>query len=266
MNKSTCFIFILLLFNSCNQRGKNNSTDHNPFFKVPVIIQSPTEATIEFFNPGFVEQTWPRYLGKYKFTDTLKLSQNLETADTSGWKDKLWKSSLFNNTDSFQTDGFQIVADYEATLYYIYRGFQSKGNYYYPVYAVNETSHTKIFIAKDSYVFALQEACDTNNYDRWEPIEGRGFDFCGSGYFGLKVHPGEFVLFLVPKYQGPEKTLMRVRLQLGDNIYTSNSFQGKMSYNQFSIKKDSGFYEELKKNKASAIQWIFYGSIPKDFD
>jgi hypothetical protein len=265
MNRSSYFFLTLLFFCSCAQKDKKNSIDGKAFFKIPAVIQSPAKGTTEFFNAVFLEETWPKFLGKFKFTDTLRFAENLENTDTSGQRDKLWEYSFFKNKDSLQTDGLQIVADYNTNLRYK-ENYQPNGNYYYPVYAVNETSQTKIFIAKDSYVFALQEARDTNNHDRWEPIEGKGFDFCGNGYFGLKVHPGEFVLFLVPKYQGSENTLMRVRLKVGDNIYVSNSFPGKMNYKQFSVKKDSWLGEELNKNKASAIKWMFYGSMPKDFN
>lgn len=144
----------------------------------------------------------------------------------------------------------------------------SNGYFYFPVYVVNETSRTKLFIGKDSYVFGIQEAIDTSKWvsGEWRPIESRGNDFCGNGYFGLKIHPGEFVMFLVPKYEGSEKQTMRVRLQIGESIYISHSYEGTFNLKQFDVKKESWIYDRLQVDKSSTIQWMFYGATPKGFD
>ncbi|MBK6839003.1 MAG: hypothetical protein IPG90_12750 [Bacteroidetes bacterium] len=106
-------------------------------------------------------------------------------------KNEVWSS------DTLRTDGFEIYSDYKTKVSKIdYTGM--KGKYFYPVYLVNHTPTTKVMIGKDSYVFAIQEALDTNH--DWRPIEGSGFEFCGNGYWGLKIYPKEFLTFLIPKY------------------------------------------------------------------
>ncbi|MBK9525698.1 MAG: hypothetical protein IPO39_13415 [Bacteroidetes bacterium] len=164
------------------------------------------------------------------------------------------------SSDTLRTDGFEIYSDYKTKVSKIdYTGM--KGKYFYPVYLVNQTPTTKVMIGKDSYVFAIQEALDTNH--DWRPIEGRGFEFCGNGYWGLKIYPKEFLTFLMPKYQGNYKTKIRVRIKIGDIIYVSKPFEGTINEKQFyHNKKDDYHYKRLLENRASAIQHLFYGAEP----
>jgi hypothetical protein len=124
----------------------------------------------------------------------------------------------------------------------------------------------KIFIGKDNYVFAIQEASDTSDGVRWYPIEGKGFDFCGNGYFRRKIQPKEFIMFLFPKYSGLEEIMLRIRLKIGDDLIISKPFKGKINRNQFNLKRDSWFYNNLKETKGSSVNGIFYGAFPKDID
>ncbi|HAD13931.1 MAG TPA: hypothetical protein DCF33_16015 [Saprospirales bacterium] len=253
----------MLTLASCNQKNKKTDTDKRNF-QIPVVVQVPTKDTIEFFKSDFLNDVWFEFYGKYKFTDSLHFGEHRER-DTTYRKDYISEYSRLRKDDTLTTDGFQIFVDYKTTIYHR-EEYLTRGNYYFPVYVVNETSRTKVFIGKDSYVFGLQEAIDTSRWDEWRPIESKGFDFCGNGYFELKVHPGEFVMFLVPKYEGGEKQLMKVRLQVGESIYFSQSYEGTFNRKQFITKKDTWAYDRLKENKASAIQWIFYGATPKGYD
>lgn len=114
-------------------------------------------------------------------------------------------------------------------------------------------------------MFAIQEALDDNG--DWRPIEGRGFDFCGNGYWGLKIHSNEFMTILFPKYAGDFKTKIRVRIKNHDIIYVSRPFEGTINKKQFYFGKDRDYhYCEDDKNKTGAIQHVFYGSIPLELD
>lgn len=263
MNRSINILLLLFIFSACKQQDKEVVTI-NRDFQLPNIVQDPTKDTIEFISTDFLNDSRFRFCGKYKFTENLHFNNRCKL-DTTYGKDFSCEYSNQIENDSLSSDGFQIYADYKTTLYRKDEDMR-KGEYYFPVYIVNETSRTKVFVGKDSYALGLQEAVDTSTFGQWRPIECRGFDFCGNGYFGLKVHPGEFVVFIAPKYAGETKGLMRIRLQVGESVYLSKSFIGSYNPKQFIIKKDSWPYERLKIDKASAIQWLFYGADPKGYD
>jgi hypothetical protein len=263
MTKQLIAILCLLPLITCKNQGKIN-IEVNRDFKIPIAIQEPTKDTIHLSKSDFLDHASFRFYGKYKFADTINLDKKLY-AHEAYIDDFISEYSGPRGDDTLTTDGFQLFADYKTNIYTKYR-HEKKYNNYFPVYVVNETSQTKVFIGKDSYVFGLQEAVDTSYYDTWRPIESKGFDFCGNGYFGLKVHPGEFVVFLVPKYEGDEKQPMRIRLKVGESIYLSQSYEGVFNRKQFNIKKDTWSHRMLKEDKVSAIQWLFYGAIPKGYE
>lgn len=266
MSKPTIIIPLLLqLIMSCtfpDQPAVNVRKD----FVLPVVVQGPAEDTIEYLKADFLGMGDFRFAGKSKFSDTLLLDKDGFLRDTTSVTDILQEYSGPAPKDSLATDGFQIFPDYNASIHYKDEYF---GNTlcYFPVYVVNETSSTKIFLGKDSHVFAIQEAIDTTGGGKhWRPIEAKGYDFCGNGDFGIKVHPGEFVMFLVPKYQGNEKNAMRIRLKIGESLYISRFYDGTFSARQFNISNASWFYRYLGNEKNRISYESFYGAIPKGYD
>jgi hypothetical protein len=167
----------------------------------------------------------------------------------------------YKERDSITTDGFQIFADYKTTIKVADDGNVGRG-VYYPVYLVNETNRTKLFIGKDRHAFAIQEAQDTARYRYdWKAIEAKGFDFCGNGYFGLKVHPGEFVMFLAKKYAGPDTTLMRIRAEVGEHVYISQPFTGSLSFKQFRVGEGMG-----NSHHYLNVYYNYHGALPKNIE
>lgn len=247
-------IIFLTLF-SCRQQETKETKEQA--FKCPIIIQPKTSDTIEFFNTNFIRESFPKFAGKSKFCDTLNIpikykSDSLTIKDLSeiGW---------FNYSDTLTTDGFELFTDYKSTVSRIDHN-DSKGNYFYPVYIVNQTPTTKILFGS---LEAIQEAKDKRG--QWKPIEGERLLFCGTGdSWGLKIFTNEFFTFLMPKYEGKYKTKMRVRIRIGDNIYVSTAFEGRINENQFYLDKEkyTYLYQSLLKNKAKAIQELFYGAAP----
>jgi hypothetical protein len=240
--------------------SEKKTSSNSSTFKLPVVLQNPTTDTIEFTKSDYLSETWFVFMGKHRFTDTVIINDH-EIIHENYRADFVDENHIWDSMNP-PSEGFQIFADYKTTVYEKDDYFE-KGYYCFPVYVANETSRTKFFIAKDNYAFGIQEAADSSFYDIWRPIEGKGFDFCGNGSFGLKVHPGEFIMLLVPKYEGNEKGLMRVRLQIGESIYLSNSFNGMFNRKQFDPKKGTLFYDVVKRNDPTGIQRVFYGSVPK---
>lgn len=231
------------------------------FFSKPIISQTLYSDSIVLFSKDFVDDYFPRYLGKYKFTDTLKIIDG-RISDVANVKD-YFNDRLVGQTDTTLTDGLEIVTDYSSNVAWNYYN-SINSNCYYPVYIINQTPNKKALLGKDSHIFGLQEALDTNG--RWRPIEGRARDFCGHGYFGLNIEPKEFVTVLFPKYKGNYKTKIRVRIKNGDNIYISQSFDGLINEKQLYLEREGYFYKELAENKSSAIEHLFYGAKPYGTD
>jgi hypothetical protein len=224
-------------------------------FKKPVIIQPANKDTVKYMKKDFLDDFFPVFEGKHKFTDTLFISIKW-TKDTTYRKDFIWEYKG-SDTDSFMSDGFEVVPDYSTT---VYRNNYGSTFACYPVYIINQTPTIKEFFGKDDYLFGLEEALDSNK--GWGPIEGRGFDFCGNGYWGLKVHPHEFLVVLFPKNIGTYKTKLIVRIRNGHNIYVSNSYEGTINKKQFYLTRNGYLYGKLVEDKASAIRVWFYGSQP----
>lgn len=255
--KNLITILTILAVVSCGQQHKNEYVGTT--FNFPIIVQPTTTDTMEYFKANYITHSWSDFVGKSKFCDTLKLSIRRD-GDTLIYNEDFIDEGEIWRSDSLKADGLELFPDYKSTVSRIDH-YSRKGGYFYPVYIVNQTPATKKFIGKDSYVFAIQEALDTNR--NWRPIEGRGFDFCGNGYWGLKIHPKEFLTILMPKYQGTFKTKIRVRIKIGDIIYVSNPFEGTINERQFYLDKEDGYhYKQLVANRASAIQHLFYGAEP----
>jgi len=256
--------FIILILLGCSSKKKTDNLAKDKF-RLPTISQSETTDAVNFFKEENVVEVWPKFIGQFKFADSIYYTGEREKRDAVSGKQYLWEQRVFE-FDTLSSDGLQVLADYESSIIYVDKSIDTIAHYFYPVCVVNETAEPKVFIGKDSYVFAIQEALDTSDYSRWYAIEGRGFDFCGNGYFRRKILPNEFIMFLVPKYSGSEKTLLRVRLKLGDNLIISKPFKGVINRNQFSIDKGSWFYKELKETKGTSANWMFYGAATKNSD
>lgn len=254
---------ILMLFGCSSKRQADTSTRDR--FKLPVIIQKKASGTVAYFTEENVVEVWPKFIGQFKFTDSIYYYGEEEKRERRTQDQYLWEQKAFT-FDTLSADGLQVFPDYESSVIYKDKDVDTGAHFFYPVYIVNETMESKVFIGKDSYVFAIQEALDTSDYSRWYAIEGRGFDFCGNGYFRRKIQPGEFVMFLFPKYSGSENTLLRVRVKVGEDLIISKPFKGVINQNQFSIKKGDWYYDQLKKSKEAAANWMFYGAAIKDID
>ncbi|RYU93800.1 hypothetical protein [Emticicia agri] len=258
-------IALLAIFAACTTNHPTTETA-KPVFHIPVVVQEPTKDTVEFIKAYTLRHVYFNYLGKYKFTDTLKLAENPER-DTIFLNDEIIGYSHIRAGDTLNTDGFQIFVDYKTSIHknqYKHMGYH-ESNYYFPIYIVNETSRAKLFIAKDRYMFGIQEAMDTTDSRGFKPIEYRGHDFCGNGYFGMIVRPGEFILGLIPKYEGNEKQSMKIRLRIGPQIYFSPEYSGTFNREQFILKRDKWGYLSLEDCNTNTIKSQFYGAIPKGY-
>jgi hypothetical protein len=251
-------ILPMLILTACG--SETNKQVDRKSFSPPFVYQETTNDTINLFKEDYISYFWAELISKRKFCDTLKLSIRPESDTTTFNSNDLLYECYYPALDSFGLDGLEVYPDYKTTVSRI--DFDRRtGKFYYPVYIVNQTPNTKLFIGKDSHVFAIQEALDEEDY--WRPIEGQRIIMCGNGYWGLKIHSDEFITVLFPKYEGDFKTKLRVRIQNRDIIYVSMPFDGVINRSQFILNKERNYhYEMLIEDKAFAIQHLFYGAEP----
>lgn len=250
-------IFSLFLF-SCNSSDKKyNNKDER--FTFPVLIQQTKFDSLEEWRTDGINEIFPEFVGQFKFTDTVNFDKERQDRNIDETQSR-WEYNVYE-FDTLSSDGLQIYTDYEKTIISKLYSGATTGSACFPVYVVNETTEPKVFVGKDNYVFAIQEAVDKNDYNSWYAIEARGFDFCGNGYFRRKLMPKEFIVFLMPKYSGTDTTYFRARIRNGESIIISKPFKGTFSSRQFTVRKDNHRAKDLKDMD---YKWMFYGASNKE--
>lgn len=252
------FMICTLFLFSCNTSDKTLDKNSNDF-KFPVLIYKTKFDSLYQWRADGINEIFPKFIGQYKFTDTVNFDNERQIRNIDE-KQYRWERDVYG-FDTLSSDGLQIYTDYDKTIISkLYYG-ATKGSPCFPVYVVNETTKPKVFVAKDSYVFAIQEAVDTSSYNSWYAIEARGFDFCGNGYFRRKLMPMEFIVFLMPKYSGTDTTYFRTRIRNGESVIISKPYKGVFDKRQFTVTNDNIWAKELKKLD---YKWMFYGARNKE--
>jgi len=252
--KKSCLLFILAVWAACSQEEAVKPV----VFKKPIVVQMPFEDSARYLSYNFMNGSYPEFIGKSPFSDTLTVTME----GRLHYKDRdIVFPELIGITDTTRTDGLELFTDYSSTIVRNPYGLEL-AEYNYPVYIVNQTSGVKVISGKDSHLFGIQEALDSNG--NWRPIEFKGHDFCGVGRYGVKLYPNEYALLAFPKYQGNFKTKLRVRIKNGNNIYVSQPFDGTINERQFYLEKDEYLRKSLLEYKAEIIENTFYGAWPME--
>ena len=254
---SKLFTILLVSLIACSPADKSHDKNVGRF-RLPIVIHQAKFDSLEPWKAEGINEIFPKFIGQFKFSDTVNFDQEREARNIDE-KQSTWEYKVFD-FDTLSSDGLQIFPDYERTVVAkIYDG-ATKGSLFFPVYVVNETEEAKVFVAKDDYVFAIQEAVDTSSFNSWYAIEARGFDFCGNGYFRRKLMPKEFIAFLMPKYSGTDTTYFRTRIKNGESVIISKPYKGNFDKKQFTVTKDNHWAKDLEKID---YKWMFYGARNK---
>ncbi|WP_100338707.1 hypothetical protein [Hymenobacter chitinivorans] len=196
-------------------------------------------------------------VGRFSFANRL----NLQKPDSLGAdRYELDSGQPFRWADSLNTDGLELIADYQTSLPFRESG-ELPARLVYPVYIVNSTPRAKLLCGKDSWTYAIQEARDRTG--QWRPIESKGPESCGNGEWILKIRPRQMVVLLVDKYQGSFKTRLRLRLSNGNSQYVSAAYEGWISETQFLPTQRER--RLLAKDKL-AVAGLYYGALPALID
>ncbi len=258
MGYSKFFIFLSIGFFGCSKNETNNE------FQFPQIINSQLleNDTSILFEADSISGVYPAFIGKFKFDELIDINPSKSNSKLNG--DFIFEKKFLDLTDSIDANGFELEVDYHKEIPYN-RYFEIDPVYYthYPVYFINSTKSDKLFLGKDSWAYGIQEASTKKGGWRWQAIEHKGFDFCGNGKWGIVVHPNEFVLVLVKKYKGDFETSLRVRFQVGQNIYVSLPFEGKINKKQFDVPDSSYIGKIINDNDPREISWFLMGAETK---
>jgi hypothetical protein len=268
MNRYAIVISLLCELMLCCTSPNQPKADISREFHIPIIIQESSKDTLNYHSADCISEADFDFIGKFKFTDTLTLKKYdegyLNAKHLIPHTDIVFERSSPKPLESLATDGFQIIPDYKTTIC-PEKKYEGTSFCYFPVYVINETSATKAFFAKGHRVFGIQEALDTSSGSlQWRPIEHKPIEVCANGSFIVNVHPGEFIMFLAPKYQGELKRGMRIRLMVDESLYISAPYQGTFSAKQFDMSKESLLYNFTKNSRFPL--WSFYGAIPRELD
>ena len=141
-------------------------------------------------------------------------------------------------------DGFQIFDDFFNDIG-IWVDSLNEGRFYYPLYLVNETSHTlKIPIDKNG-PRVLQELW-IFWHGQLKNLEILPIERLDKGNFwgedAMIIPPRNFAMFLLPKYDGDFKTDIRCRITIGDNEYLTENH-------------GTGVNRELLKSFGEKLYW-----------
>ena len=260
-----CHLFFgmgTLMVMGCQQDRSAASSPLAPFI-LPAIappkhqLPIPDSATAEC-----IRRVYPPFMGRFSFASHIAL----EKPDSVSPDERLTDFAQFRaleDSNNLGTDGLEIATDYNQSVVYQEPG--GSGPYArvfpsqraFPVYVANTSPHRKLLYGKDGHVFAIQEAKDRDG--QWRPIESKGADFCDSGEWILKLRPGQMGVFLMNKYSGEYKTLLRVRLQNGESRYVSAPYKGQINERQFAVTSQER--RSLQENPG-AIQRLYFGAVP----
>ena len=224
-------------------------------------------------QPGHLTEASNVFLGKFSNRDSIILPVDLQDYPTGYTAEDLFFE--YENRCGFQEypmDGFQVYPDASSSMIFNTARFHQQNEMeswvFYPVYVVNETGSAKYFHLQNSIMLAIHEAIDNdddNPLTTWSPIEHRPPMNCTRSDKYIKVLPGEFLMFMMPKYHGHHVTMLRVRIRNGDNTMVSQPFPGNIDQNQFLFKAGDDVNKSIDY-WPGYLDWFFYGAVPKGFD
>ncbi|PWJ38659.1 hypothetical protein [Sediminitomix flava] len=106
-----------------------------------------------------------------------------------------------------------------------------------PVYIFNLDTTKQIYLeTQDGRVLMICEAKDDKG--KWKPIEYWQYSWCGNSYYDSELKRNECAVIKVLNFGGSFETELRYKLKNYDSVYYSNSFQGSIDINQFTLPKD----------------------------
>lgn len=192
--KNNIYLILITLIFACKP------TLNEPLvFRIPEVVNTANLDTADIVKPRTLYNgEFPVEIGPFSFKDSIiDLSADI-IWDTNQIIEVGIESSEYLET-KLRNIKFQIIPDYNQTLFYKYKNDVTT---VYPVFIVNSTNESQIFQTHSTYSCASEYYYGDREED-WISIESIGsssFSFCGccSGYFD--VYPKQYFILLFPKY------------------------------------------------------------------
>jgi len=99
-----------------------------------------------------------------------------------------------------------------------------------PVYIANLSSDIRYLKGISGHIYITQQAKDRNN--KWRDIETPIRGNCDMVKYICELHPNDFVLTTVLRFNGNYKTQLRIKLEANKQTYYSEPFAGFIDYLQ----------------------------------
>ncbi|QNR25170.1 hypothetical protein [Croceimicrobium hydrocarbonivorans] len=261
-SNKTILLLSILVLTSCQ---RNQSTFPPKEFKYPKLFNSQILDSIQStpFEAKRISEVFPIFIGKFKYQDSIDVNPlNIDSTQINNFI----QNDLQNDwLDSLDINGLELLIDPNTSVPFSKSyNFGGSPRDYFPVYFVNSTNKDKVFYGKDGHVFGIQEAKEKRN--QWHPIEVKGYDFCGNGRWAMIIHPQEFVVVLMQKYQGDYETEIRSRFKIGENIFVSKPYEGSIFKSQFSLPDSSYLLRTREHWNKDPSNWYFYGAHLKEYE
>lgn len=222
--------------------------------------------------PRFMPRSQPVFIGKYTFRDSLELPADLGAVRDMTSTDVIFSYEARYRRLYLPMDGLQLIPDPDATVIFntsrYHPEYEQQSLLFYPVYVVNETEGVKYLHLFNDEPLAIQEAKESlqsSSSSTWRPIEKRKAMGCTAAERYVRINPGEFVMFIMPKYDGYVFTDIRVRLRNGANTIVSKPFPGYVQQQQFIEDPEDDFIEG-EPYSPSDLDWYFFGAVPLEVD
>lgn len=184
----------VLLMSSCTL---NN--DKDLMFKIPQVINSQQLDTNDIYKPRTMfNGEFPVELGPFDFN---KSQIDLKLDSTSRINPYIDHTTVDNEwlNEKLKNRRFQIIPDYEQTLYYRYKKDVTT---MYPVFVVNTQDEDQVIETHSTYSCASEYYFD-EKLKTWISIESIGtssFPFCGCCTSFYYVRSKQYIVLLFPKY------------------------------------------------------------------
>lgn len=226
-------------------------------FQVPTVFQPDAPQPLVPHRSEQLHPIAPTFLGIYPFSKTLPIHPDRQ------WLGEAHNFFAQDSLTYYTGSGLQIIPAPQIQLadLPVFR-YRNDKTTFFPVFLINETSTTLAVQGQNSYLFAIQEAKDSNGI--WRPIETRAMPSCTTGPWARKIAPQHFAVFIMPKYAGEYETELRTRVRNGTQILVSPSYLGNINYRQFFLPKEEEFYAEVYRKWPDYFVKDCFGSIPLD--
>ncbi len=252
-------ILVVMIGSSCADDTQYQNIPSELFTEPVVNVRSGTVKRSINSAPNIVASEL-LFKGVFEFADSILVGSDYNEVVKS-----LHQNSCDNKISNQSAGGLEVFLSESVVIHDAVH--LRWGSLYYPVFIINPTRSKKtLYPIIDSEIRGIQEAMDST--DKWRPINFCSIDICSDthDFRSAEINPYHYTLALTPKYDGSFQTKIRLRVQIGENIYVSNEIDGSVDYSQFYFDKKSFEHYLMTDFPGQSTASLFLGSTPLEAD